>query len=73
MFVQYAILTWNTSAIAKGSFFWLFVTDLFVATLSFTILKKVEQASTKFQMICYALGGAIGAQLALLFSSRFIH
>lgn len=70
MFVQYGVLTVNMRAISSGNYLGLFLTDLVVAILGFTILKKVEQASTKTDMMAYALGGAIGAQAALFISLR---
>lgn len=73
MFVQYAVLTFNTRTIAAGNYFGLFVTDLFVACLGFTILKKVEEAKTTTDMLCYALGGSIGAQIALFLSLKVLH
>jgi hypothetical protein len=72
MFVQYAILTIGTRAIAQGSYFWLAVTDMAVSWLGFTILKKVEQADTLQQKFAYMIGGVIGAQVALFLTLRFI-
>jgi hypothetical protein len=72
MFVQYAVLTFNTRAIAGGHYLALFITDVVVACLGFTILKKVEEANGPLQMACYALGGSIGAQVALWFSMKFM-
>lgn len=72
MFIQYAVITVNTVAIANGNYLGLFITDLAITLLGFTILKKVEAASGPFQMACYALGGALGAQVALLASLHFL-
>lgn len=70
MFIQYGVLTINTRAIAGGNQLWLALTDLVVATLGFTILKKAVEATTRIEMYAYALGGTLGAQAALLISQR---
>lgn len=70
MAIQYAVLTVNTLAISSHNWLGLLITDLLVAWLAFTILKRVGEATTRFEMIAYMCGGALGAQIALFVGLR---
>jgi hypothetical protein len=72
MFLQWAILTVNFRAVAHGSYLWLALTDIVTALLSFTVMKKVQEATNVFQMMCYTVGGTLGSQLALLLSVLYL-
>lgn len=71
-FIQWGILTLNTTAIAKKNHLILFVTDLILAVLGFTILKEIVVSHSFLDLASYALGGALGAQLALLIGDKFL-
>jgi len=71
-FIQYAVLTFNIRAVAVSNYFALAATDLIIAMLGFTILKKIEQAEGPIDMMGYAIGGTIGAQFAMFFGNYFI-
>ena len=73
MFLQYAVLTFNIRAVAVSSYWALAVTDLVIATLGFTILKKVEEANGTVDMMGYAIGGTLGAQVAMWVGNMYIH
>lgn len=70
MFIQFAVITLNTVGIAHRNMPLVFVTDLTLTLLGFTLLKKCVEAETNLERISYALGGALGAQAALLFGWR---
>jgi len=64
-FMSYFIITINFRAVAEANYLWTFITDIILACLGFTVLKHIQEANSKFEMICYAIGGAIGAQIAI--------
>jgi hypothetical protein len=73
MFLQYAVITFNIRAVAVSSYWALALTDLVISILGFTILKKVEQANGVIDMAGYALGGTLGAQVAMFIGNLYIH
>jgi len=72
MFLQWGILTVNFRAVAQGSYFWVGLADILTAALGFTILKKVQEAKTWFEMACYTVGGTLGSQVALVLCLHYL-
>lgn len=65
MFIQYGLLTVNTTAISHGNYLWTFLSDMALSLLGFTILKEVVESKAPVDRFAYALGGSLGAQLAI--------
>jgi hypothetical protein len=61
-------------ALAKGSYLWTFVFDLFCALNSFYLIKKVANTEAKntLAIISFVLGGASGSMLAIWLTKLFI-
>lgn len=70
-FVGYFIVTMNMKAVADTNYLLTFVTDIMIATIGFTSVRMVVQATTRSEQVAYVMGGAFGAQVAL-FLSRWI-
>lgn len=70
-FLSYFIITFNYRAVAEVSYIGTFVTDLMVAALSFSSIKRVAEAESWHERIGYIIGGSIGAQIALFLSTYF--
>lgn len=72
-FVAYALITANTRAISKGSYSWVFVTDLLIAFVNFVVFKRIAaDPATNIDAIAgYTLGGAFGSMMTLWIEKRF--
>lgn len=70
-FLSYFIVTFNYRAVAEVSYSGTFVTDVLIAALSFSSIKRVAEARTWHERIGYIVGGSIGAQIALFLSTYF--
>lgn len=70
-FCSYFILTFNYRAVAEVSYVGTFITDVMIATLSFSSIKRVAQAETWHERVGYVIGGSIGAFIALFLSTYF--
>jgi hypothetical protein len=63
--LQYFVVAANMRAIALGLFLPSFITDALIGALGMTIAQRVVAAKSHAERWSYALGGAIGAQLAI--------
>lgn len=70
-FFAFMIITLNMRAVSEGHYVLTFITDILVAFIGFTSIKQIVEASTRLEQISYALGGALGAQLALWISLHY--
>jgi hypothetical protein len=68
-FSAYFILTLNYRAIATINYVGTLVTDLIVAALAFSSIKRVAAATTSEDRVGYVLGGTAGALVALWLST----
>jgi hypothetical protein len=67
-FGSYFILTLNMRAVASLDYLTTAVTDVFVAGITFSAIKRVASATTHLERMSYIAGGVLGAQAALLWS-----
>jgi len=65
MFIQFGMITLNTTAIAHKMYLATAITDTIICILGFTILKDVQQSGSKSDMAGYTAGGVLGAQFAI--------
>jgi predicted alpha/beta hydrolase len=70
-FLSYFIVTFNYRAVAEVSYMGTFVTDVLIAALAFSSIKRVAEATTWHERVGYIVGGSIGAQIALFLSTYF--
>lgn len=70
-FLAFMVITLNMRAVADANYVMTFVTDLLVAFIGFTTVKRIVDATTRLEQIAYALGGACGAQAALWVSVNY--
>lgn len=68
-FASYFILTFNYRAVAEVNYTILFITDLLIAALNFSSIKRVAEASSNYERTAYVVGGAGGALIALKLST----
>lgn len=71
-FGAYFIVTLNMRAVASLDYFMTAITDVFLAAIAFSSIKRVASATTHLERGCYILGGLLGAQCALLWSEYVI-
>lgn len=64
-FASYFIVTLNTRAIASIDYVGTFITDVCIAGLAFTAIKRIADATTKEEQVMYVVGASLGAQCAL--------
>lgn len=64
-FVAYGLMCWNYRAVALGWVGNVVVSDLMLAALSFTLMKKVSEAKYGSAMWGYILGGAAGSAVSV--------
>lgn len=67
-FGAYFIVTLNMRAVAELDYVMTAITDVFLAWIAFSSIKRVAAAHTRLEQVCYILGGLLGAQCALLWS-----
>jgi hypothetical protein len=70
-FFGFLIVTFNMRAVAEINYVLTFVTDILIAVIGFTSIKQIIDAKTRLEQGAYALGGALGAQVALWLSSNY--
>jgi len=63
-FLNYFVITWNYRVIAQSHYFSIAASDICIAALNFTIIRRVSKADGRLGQIGYALGGALGSLLA---------
>ena len=62
----YGLVAFNVRALASGNIPATVITDLLIASVSFTVLRRIGDASRRLDFVGYALGGACGSIIALL-------
>jgi hypothetical protein len=67
-FGSYFIITLNMRAVVEFDYLMTAITDVFLAWIAFSTVKRIVAATTGPEMLCYVLGGVLGAQCALLWS-----
>ena len=65
-FVSYGLLCWNYRAVARGWIGNTVSSDLMIAALNFTLIKKVADAKDGAAMWGYIAGGAVGSAASVL-------
>lgn len=72
-FVAYALITANTRAISKGSYSYVFVTDLLIAFVNFVVFKRIasDPATNIGAIMGYTFGGAFGSMMTLWIEKRW--
>lgn len=68
--VNYFLLCWNIRAVALGWVGNVVVSDLLIAWLSFTLIKKVAEAKDSVAMWGYIAGGAVGSAASVLITKQ---
>jgi hypothetical protein len=63
--VSYFVLTVDFRSVAQANIGWSIVTNLVIALITFSILKRVHEASTLADRIAYAIGGASGTVIGI--------
>jgi hypothetical protein len=61
-----AFIALNVRALAAGNILVTVVTNVLLASVSFVIIRRVGEASTKLDFVGYIFGGACGSAIALL-------
>lgn len=72
-FFQYFIATFNIRACAQANYMATLTTDLLLAGNSFFIIKRVAESKSKYGVVGYILGGALGSQAGILASLFIFH
>jgi hypothetical protein len=67
-FGSYFIITLNMRAVVEFDYLTTAITDVFLAWIAFSTVKRIVAATTGPEMLCYVVGGVLGAQCALLWS-----
>ncbi len=70
-FLYYFVITWNLRVIAQAHYVSIAISDMGVAAVNFTLVKKVASAETHWARIGYILGGACGSLLATWITKQF--
>ncbi len=64
-FVSYLLLVINFRAVAQGRYIESILSDTLIATLGFTIIKRISTANKISERIGFILGGAIASGLGI--------
>lgn len=66
---SFAIIALNYRAIAQAQYLWSILTDLFVATISYFVVKKIAKSKDSiWQWIGFAIGSAVGTVIGIFIS-----
>jgi len=65
MFIQFGVVTLNFRFIAQGHYIGAVVTDALIATLGWSLLRRVASADTTSERIGYIIGAALGSPLGI--------
>lgn len=68
-FCSYFLLTLNYRAVAEVNYLGTLWSDILIALLTFSSIKRVAAAETHAERIGYVIGGILGAQVALFLST----
>jgi hypothetical protein len=68
---NYLILVWNFRAVAQARIVDSVISDIILASMSFTIVKRIGDAKTKAERVGYILGGAVASALGIIISHYF--
>lgn len=71
-FVQFCIIAANMRSVAQGLYLATFVTDVAICVISFTLTKRIVEAQSNVDRFAFAIGGALGAQVAI-FATRALY
>jgi hypothetical protein len=70
MFVQFGLVTLNFRFIAQAHYVGAVVTDIAIATLGWTLTKRVASADTSSERVGYIVGAALGSPLGIFLTRR---
>lgn len=65
MFIQFGLVTLNFRYIAQGHYLGAVLTDILIASLGWSLLKRVASADTTSERIGYVIGAALGSPLGI--------
>ena len=63
-FVYYFVATWNFRVIAQAHYASILVSDVCLATVSFTLIQRISKSESNTARAGFVLGGASGSLLA---------
>jgi hypothetical protein len=63
-FVYYFVITWNFRVIAQGHYLSIAISDMGIAAVNFTLVRKIASAESNMARAGYILGGAAGSLIA---------
>jgi hypothetical protein len=69
---MYGLLCYNYRAIATAHYLHIGISDVIIAGLSFTVIKKVAEAKTKTAWVGYTLGGLVGSLVSTWVSKNIL-
>ena len=61
----YGLIAFNVRALAAGNIPTTVLTDVLIASVSFTVIKRIGEAGKRVEFFGYILGGAFGSVIAL--------
>ena len=70
-FVYYFVVTWNFRVIAQAHYVSIAISDIGVAAVNFTLVRKIANAEGHMARIGYILGGACGSLLATFLTQKY--
>lgn len=68
MTINYLVIAVNMRAVAHIQYEWIAATDALLCIINFSVIKRVAEAKTLIDRICYAVGGTVGALLGVWLS-----
>lgn len=69
-FLLYAAVCWNWRAVANARYIEIALSDAVFATLTFSMLKKIGEATTAWARIGYVVGGILGSLTSVWVTKR---
>lgn len=70
-FLNYAIMTWNMRAVALGWYLSIALTDLVIAGIGFTMIRRVAEAHSPLAIAGYCFGGMCGSLAAMYVTKKW--
>jgi hypothetical protein len=72
-FVAYLLLVFNFRAVAQGRYLESIISDTLIASMGFSMVKKIGEATTLGQRFSFILGGSLASGLGIWITKQMFH
>jgi len=63
--LSYFMLTWDLRTVSQANYFYAAVSNMVIALLGFTVLKRIQESEGWWPRLAYAAGGTAGTLIGI--------